>query len=258
MTALPWTATSGDGPIVATAIHAGHDLRPEVLALTALSDADRRREEDPFTDQWLGVGDATFDVARSRFEVDLNRPRDAAVYRVPADAWGLELWRDALPDDVVEDSLGIYDDFYRELEVVCDRAAEDGGRFVVMDLHSYNHRREGPDAPVDDPAENPEINVGTGSVEDALWRPVIDAFSSTLARHPFDGGTLDVRENVRFRGGHMSRWINERYAGRGCALAIEIKKIYMNEWTGEPDELVIASISDALHAATQAVRSELA
>jgi hypothetical protein len=38
---------------------------------------------------------------RSRFEVDLNRPRREAVYRIPEDAWGLDIWRDeVLPDDV--------------------------------------------------------------------------------------------------------------------------------------------------------------
>jgi N-formylglutamate deformylase len=140
VTALPWTATTGEGPIVATSIHAGHDLRPEVMALMALSDADRRREEDPFTDQWLGVGDSTFDVARSRFEVDLNRPREGAVYRLPSDAWGLDLWRSDLPDEVIEESLAIYDDFYRELEVVCDRTADESGRPVG---ESGDQRRDG-------------------------------------------------------------------------------------------------------------------
>ena len=67
-----------------------------------------------------------------------------------------------------------------------------------------------------------------------------------------------MRENVRFKGGYMSRWINERYAGRGCALAIEMKKIFMDEWTGEVDEAVLAAIGDALATATDATRDILA
>ncbi len=39
----------GKGPIVATAIHNGHDVRPEVRELLAISEEDRLREEDPFT-----------------------------------------------------------------------------------------------------------------------------------------------------------------------------------------------------------------
>ena len=36
-------------------------------------------------------------VNRSRFEVDINRPRDKAVYITPEDAWGLHIWKN-IPD----------------------------------------------------------------------------------------------------------------------------------------------------------------
>jgi N-formylglutamate amidohydrolase len=252
-----WSTSRGDGPIIATAIHAGHDLRPEVAALITLSEPDRLREEDPYTDQWLWVGDHTIDVSVSRFEVDLNRPRDAAVYRTPDDAWGLELWKHEPGDDLVARSLERYDAFYASLADLCDEVAAAHDRFVVLDLHSYNHRRGGPDAPVDDPAANPEINVGTGTVDHAVWGEVITAFSEAMAEHPFDGGHLDVRENVRFQGGHMSGWLNDRYAGRGCALAIEMKKIYMDEWTGKVDESALVATGEALSKAAVAVRAVL-
>ncbi|MGH8657056.1 MAG: N-formylglutamate amidohydrolase, partial [Gammaproteobacteria bacterium] len=74
----------GDGPIVATAIHAGHALHPEIAALIALDEATRLREEDPFTAQLARVAPTRLIALRSRFEVDLNRPRERAVYRVPA------------------------------------------------------------------------------------------------------------------------------------------------------------------------------
>jgi N-formylglutamate deformylase len=250
-------AAAGEGPIIATAIHAGHDLRPEIAGLLVLPEADRLREEDPFTDEWLWIGDHSLSVPTSRFEFDLNRPRSKAVYRTPDDAWGLELWREALPDQAVERSLSEYDSFYEALGDLLDGVAAEHERFVLLDLHSYNHRRGGPDAPVDDPELNPEINVGTGSLDRPAWSDVVVAFSEALAGHPFDGGNLDVRENVRFKGGHMSGWINDRYAGRGCALAIEVKKFYMDEWTGDSDEGVIATVGEALAAATGAVREVL-
>ena len=49
--AEPWTIRPGPGRVVATAIHDGHDLRPEVAEAVALGDAERLREEDPFTGQ---------------------------------------------------------------------------------------------------------------------------------------------------------------------------------------------------------------
>lgn len=253
MTDESWLIEQGEGPVVATAIHAGHNLRTEIEQLTALSDEIRLREEDPYTDQWLSVAGNTIAVAVSRFEVDLNRPREAAVYIKNSDAWDLELWKEKPPTDVLERSLQKYDRFYRDLAELCDDVAARHERFVVLDLHSYNHRRRGPDAPVDPPADNPEVNVGTGSVDRAVWADVVDSFCQALASHPFDGGHLDVRENVRFRGGHMSRWLNERYAGRGCCLAIEVKKFYMDEWTGQPQEAVIVNVRDALITATRAV-----
>ncbi|HZA86643.1 MAG TPA: hypothetical protein VE466_07175, partial [Acidimicrobiales bacterium] len=38
-------------PVVTTAIHAGHDLRPEVADFVMVDEATRLREEDRFTDR---------------------------------------------------------------------------------------------------------------------------------------------------------------------------------------------------------------
>lgn len=43
----PWELHEGDSPLVACAVHAGHELRPEVAALMALDEVTRLREEDP-------------------------------------------------------------------------------------------------------------------------------------------------------------------------------------------------------------------
>ena len=45
-----WTVHRGDGPIVGTAIHNGHAMRSDARALVALTDEQRLREEDPFTE----------------------------------------------------------------------------------------------------------------------------------------------------------------------------------------------------------------
>jgi N-formylglutamate deformylase len=240
----PWSFTDGSAPVVATAIHAGHDLRPAIASCTALDDAIRRREEDPFTDRLTSVGGSAVVVHRSRFEVDLNRPRDAAVYRTPEDAWGLDLWRETPAPGEIERSRHLYDEFYAEFGRRLDALAA-RGPFVVLDLHSYNHRRDGADGPPAPEATNPEVNVGTGALDRTRWSPVVDSFLATLAARD-SGRRLDVRENVRFRGGELSRWVDERYVGRGCALAIEFKKVFMDEWTGELDERHLEELRGAL------------
>ena len=81
------------GQLLATAIHAGHDLRPEVAEAMVLDEATRLREEDPHTDTIGALTPARVVVHRSRFEMDLNRLLEDAVYRTPEDCWGLEVWR---------------------------------------------------------------------------------------------------------------------------------------------------------------------
>jgi N-formylglutamate amidohydrolase len=233
------------GPVVSTAIHAGHDLRPSIEMLTALDDATRLREEDPFTDHLTAVGGSTVVVACSRFEVDLNRPREASMYLTPEDAWGLDLWRAPVPEEDVACSRRLYDDFYAELGRRLDVLAT-RGPFVVLDLHSYNHRRDGADAPPAPADVNPEVNVGTGSVDRDRFGALVDRFMGDLGRREVAGHQIDVRENVRFRGGELSRWVNQRYDARGCALAIEFKKVFMDEWTGAVDEHHLDELRHAL------------
>jgi N-formylglutamate deformylase len=238
------------GQLVSTAVHAGHDLRPAIAARMAIDDDIRLREEDPFTDLLLGdLGTRVF-VRRSRFEVDLNRARDAAVYLHPDDAWGLDVWSDPIPAAEVQASLVVYDDFYSALAERLDRLAA-SGPFVVLDVHSYNHRRQGPDGPAAPESENPEVNVGTEALDQHRWGPVVERFMNDLRAERVAGHDLDVRENVRFRGGHLSRWVAGRYPDTGCVLAIEFKKVFMDEWTGEPDVDHITQIASALAAAVQ-------
>jgi N-formylglutamate deformylase len=243
-------------PMVATAIHAGHELRPSIACRSALDDATRLREEDPFTDRLTAVGGSTVVAHRSRFEVDLNRPGESAVYRTPDDAWGLELWLEPLSADDVERSRQLYEEFYAELGRRLDPVAE-RGPFVVLDLHSYNHRRDGVGAPCASAEANPEVNVGTGSLDRTRWGHLVDRFIDELRCREVLGRRLDVRENVRFRGGELSRWVDQRYDGRGCALAIEFKKVFMNEWTGELDEQHVEELRGALAAVVPALIEEL-
>ena len=75
-----WIEHEGEGPLMATAIHAGHEIRHELLPLMLLEEFERAHEEDPYTDFWVKVVPTWFVPTHSRFEVDINRPRDEAVY----------------------------------------------------------------------------------------------------------------------------------------------------------------------------------
>ena len=91
-----WDVSVTDGPVIATAIHDGHALRPEVRAAMALTDAERLREEDPFTGQAI-LGIPTHVIPRvSRFECDLNGyPR---ILAIAARCEALDAFKNAAPE----------------------------------------------------------------------------------------------------------------------------------------------------------------
>ena len=252
-----WKITGNSGPLVAAAIHNGHGLRKEVEDLMALTHEERLREEDPFTEEWTKIGDTRIVGIQSRFEVDLNRPREKAVYRKPEDAWGLNVWKSEPSDEFVSRSLAAYDAFYSTVQLIFKKLEKQFGRFVIFDLHSYNHLREGPGKPPADPETNPEVNIGTGTLDRAKWAPLVDRFIFDLSAYNYNSRNLDVRENVKFQGGNFSRWIHQTFPDSACSLSIEFKKFFMNEWTGKPDIHQLKEIYRALQSTIPGVLEEL-
>ncbi len=252
-----WDITVADGPVVATAIHDGHALRPSLRPLLALDDDIRLREEDPLTGLLTGVGDVRIRVPASRFEVDLNRPREAAVYARPEDCWGLRVWHAPLPADEVTRSLARWDRFYAMVAELIDRLLERWETLLLIDLHSYNHRREGADAAPAPQDGNPDIELGLTTVAPGRWTGVAGRFAQVLRQTPVCGRSPDVRANVRFpTGGHFPEWVYARWGSRVCTISPEYKKIFMDEWTGRVDIGALQALHDGLRAAVDAIRPE--
>ena len=231
-----WTVQRGPGPIVATAIHDGADLRGDVAQTMKLPAPDRLREEDPFTGKAIVNIPTNITVHRSRFEFDLNRAAEAAVYTTPDQSWGLDLWHAPPTQAMIAASLGLHARYYRMLGQLLDDVAADHARFVVLDVHSYNHRRDGPAGDPTAQAKAPDINIGTSSMPREQWAFLLDPLMQAMREYDFNGRHLDVRENIAFQGkGEQTRFIHARYPGQACAIAIEYKKFFMDEWSGEPD-----------------------
>jgi len=241
-----WKLEKGTGPLVATAVHNGHEIRDNLKEFIFISEKERLREEDPFTGDWTKIANTWVIGLRSRFEVDLNRPREKAVYLKPEDAWNLKVWNSSPPQYEIENSLSEYDSFYTEIHRLLTEIKDQYGHFVVFDLHSYNHLRNGPTGLHADPEANPEVNIGTGTMDREYWTPVVESFISALRNFNYFDRHLDVRENIRFRGGNFPRWIHQNFPKTGCAIAIEFKKFFMDEWTGEPDHDHLKMIPQAL------------
>ena len=225
-------------PAMSAAIHNGSQFREELLANCLLSESERYYEEDPFTGSFIAEQAITLIAHDSRYEYDLNRETSVSVYE---SAWGKEIWKTPLDSSVIATSQEKHSQFYRIVAAIVEALIEDFGQCIVYDNHSYNFRRhERQDLPV--------FNVGTSSVKSDKWRPVIDAWLTQLNNMKVDGIDVTARENDIFFGkGYLAAFCHGRYDDV-LVLASESKKVFMNELTGEPDNVVLPSLQKAYNA----------
>lgn len=252
-----WSVHVSDGPVVATAIHDGHVIRESLRGLLHASEAERRHEEDPLTGVFAAVGDTQIRVDTSRFQVDMNRPRNKAVAQSSADTWGMKVWRESLPPMEVAQSMQAYDRFHEQVRGVLEGLIARWGRVLLLDIHSYNHRRDGADEAAASVEANPDIDLGATTFDHARYGALAARFKQALRETCVAGRTPDVRENVRYEdGGDFPEWIHATYGDRVCTITLEYKKIYMDEWTATADLGVLDDLCAGLHHAVQAVRPE--
>ena len=68
---------------------------------------------------------------------------------------------------------------------------------------------------------------------------------------------LEMDGAVIVESGAIAEVLCETFPEAGCSLAIEVKKIFMNEWTGRPDPVALDAIHRALAAALDATAPAL-
>ena len=254
-----WNTIVSGGPVVATAIHAGHVVRPDLAQWLAIEPEGRRREEDPLTDYFLSLADNVVRVNRSRFECDVNRSRDRCISPDPEDTWGLTIWKDGLPAEQVEQSRELHDRFYAAMRKMMETLFERHRYVLVLDLHSYNHMRDGSDAAPAPAKDNPDIDLGATTLDKRVFSDVLSAFATGLARVPVRGQRPAVGENIRYPdGGNFPEWLYATYPDRACVITLEYKKIFMDEWTGTVDIGAVQDLRAGLMHALEAAREQLA
>jgi hypothetical protein len=80
------------------------------------------------------------------------------------------------------------------------------------------------------------------------------------ALHAFEfcGRNVDVRENVAFEGrGEQTRFVHDAFPETGCAIAVEFKKFFMDEWTGLADRETLVAMRAMLRSALPVLESSL-
>lgn len=215
-------------PLIATAIHDGHFIREELRPFMLLNEQERAKEEDPYTAFMITDLPVTkIKVSSSRFQLDLNRFIEKAIYEKPEDAWGLNVW-ESLPDAEKTKLRSDYDNFYDSVKHLLDETINIHGYALILDVHTYNHRRDNAftEADIDG---NPEINTGT-FYNNPKWKELCSDYTQFLTSQDFD-----ARENIKFKGGAFAQWMINNYGDKICVLSVEFKKTFMDEWTGVAD-----------------------
>lgn len=254
-----WDLIVQPGPVMITAVHAGHAIRPSLRPWLAIAEQDRLREEDPLTDFFLGAGDTIVRANRSRFEFDLNRPAERAVALDPKDSWGLQIWSPDLPREEIATSLALHAAFYAQIAERAEAMIAEHGRILVLDLHSYNHRRNGADGAADLQDDSPDIDLGATTLDKAVYGDLLDVFAQGLRSRPVRSRSPDVRVNVRWPdGGNFPEWLHATYGTAACVITLEYKKIFMDEWGSSADILALQELREGFQAGVANARAWLA
>lgn len=229
---------------LSVAVHAGGRVRPEIEEALAVDLEDRFREEDPYTD-YLANGFPLQIIARdSRFEYDLNWEIENSVYPADQKKWDLQVWKQAPNKADLEITYSKYREFHELLDLLLEFILKSNKHAILFDLHSYCYQREKRKNWWDD--SRPEINLGTRSINRDYFTPMIESFLTGVSGMELGGHPLRVAENEIFPGGYLTRKYAQRHSEKVLVLAIEYKKIFMDEWSGELFPFELALLADNL------------
>ncbi|MEX0312710.1 MAG: N-formylglutamate amidohydrolase [Allomuricauda sp.] len=223
-------------PYVCGAVHDGHQFRKSLWDNCIHTEYERWYEEDPCTKQMVQSFPIVMAGCDSRFEYDLNRPPETAIFET---AWGKQLWREALPEKEKQHSLNKHENFYRVVQALITKLESKFQNVIVFDMHSYNWKRWDREVPV--------WNLGTSNIDNARFGDLIETWRAMLESIKLPHGVATTSKiNDTFQGnGHFLKYITKNFKNT-LVLATEISKIYCDELTGIIFPEVVQSVEDQL------------
>lgn len=240
---IPFEAVSDDysftikietyAPYICGAVHDGHQFRKSLWENCLHTEHDRWYEEDPCTREMVKAHPIVLAGCDSRFEYDLNRPPENAIYD---DAWGKQLWREPLPEVEKKKSLSKHHNFYRVAGALVSKIEQRHGKAIVFDMHSYNWKRW--------EREVPTWNLGTKNIDNARFGTIVTSWSRKLGEMQLPNGIKSTSKiNDTFQGnGYFLKYITKNF-DHTLVLATEIAKVYCDESTGILYPEVVRSVA---------------
>ncbi len=223
-------------PFVCGAVHDGHQFRQSLWDNCLHTEYERWYEEDPCTKQMVNGFPIVIAGCDSRFEYDLNRPPETAIFDT---AWGKQLWKNALPNSETQHSLAKHANFYKVVNALIAKLESNFRNVIVFDMHSYNWKRWDREVPV--------WNLGTTNVDNDRYGTIIESWSAKLGAMQLPNGIQSISKiNDTFQGnGYFLKYITQNFKNT-LVLATEISKIYCDELSGVIYPEVVKSVENQL------------
>ena len=219
-------------PIVCTAIHNGHRLRPDIEKSFLLSKEERFYEEDPYTDELISSFPIQLIGNDSRFEYDLNRAKALSTYFKTA--WEKQVWEKPLSTKQRAKSHRKHQSFYNVLEAIISVIEKLFNNAIVFDIHSYNHKRIEQDTPT--------FNIGSEQIDTERWGNIVKHFEKQLNRIVLPNLHVRGVTDEVFQGrGYLITHVNGHFDNT-LVLPTEVKKIFMDEYSGDVYPLVLEEL----------------
>ena len=218
------------------AVHDGHHFRKELWENCRHTEYERWFEEDPATLEMIRTLPLVIAGCDSRFEYDLNRDPENAIYK---DAWGKELWKRPLSEDMIKKSLAKHQNFYKVVHALVEKLESVHPVCVVYDIHSYNWQRW--------PREVPTWNIGTANIDFVRFEKDIELWRRALAEIALPGkipSTALVNDTF-FGNGYFLKFISANFKNT-LVLATEVAKIYCDENSQRMFPEVVRAIEEGL------------
>ena len=224
-------------PFICAAIHDGHQFRQELWNNCLHTEYDRWYEEDPETKQMIDTQPIVLAGIDSRFEYDLNRPPEEAVFET---AWGKQLWKNPLLAEMKQISLDKHHNFYRVVHALISQLEFKSVNCVVYDMHSYNWQRWD--------REVPTWNLGTTNINNERFGTMVEIWRQSLSNIQLQNNiksTANINDTF-FGNGYFLKYITSHFKNT-LVLATEIAKVYCDEY----QQIIYPEVVESVRAALQ-------
>lgn len=223
-------------PFICAAVHDGHQFRKSLWSNCIHTEYERWYEEDPCTKQMVQSHPIVLAGCDSRFEYDLNRPPESAVFDT---AWGKKLWHKPLSEKEINQSLSKHANFYKVVHSLVSKLETLHSKAIVYDMHSYNWKRWD--------REVPTWNLGTTNIDNDRFGDMVSSWSTKLGaiKLPHDLPQTSLINDTFQGNGYFLKFITQNFKNT-LVLATEISKIYCDELTGVIYPEVVKTVEEQL------------